>query len=87
MLGYRKHSFVQAHTLFRALRNDLDDLTALKKLQELLLREIVRAEEKIRQLKAELRARPGTTERIEFGDLRSDTETYMSADGRPSPNS
>ena len=55
MLGYRKRSFAQAHALLQALRINLKDLATLKDLQKLLLREIVRAEAKIRELKTELR--------------------------------
>ena len=55
MLGYRKHSFLRAHTLLRMLRDDLEDLEALRELQKLLLQEVVRAEEKIRQHKSEIR--------------------------------
>ena len=40
----------------QALRANLDDLAALKELQQLLFREIVRAEGKIRKLKAERKA-------------------------------
>lgn len=54
MLGYRKHSFDAAHALLQTLRANLEDLKTLKTLQKLLLSEIVRAEEKIRGLKAEL---------------------------------
>jgi hypothetical protein len=57
MLGYRRRSFVRAHTLLQTLRADLDDMATLKGLQILLLREIIRAEENIRELKNEL----GTT--------------------------
>ena len=56
MLGYRKRSFARAHTLLQTLRANLENLAALKELQQLLLREIVRAEEKIRKLKAERKA-------------------------------
>jgi hypothetical protein len=55
MLGYRKHSFVHAHKLLCTLRGNLEDLEALRELQKLLLREIMRAEDKIRQFKSELR--------------------------------
>ncbi|MBN9051674.1 MAG: hypothetical protein J0H78_19630 [Rhizobiales bacterium] len=53
MLGYRKRSFTEAFALLEALRANKADFTSLKKLQQLLLREIVRAEKKIRNLKAE----------------------------------
>ena len=43
MLGYRQHSFAQAHTLLRRLRENLEDLEALRELQMLLLREVVRS--------------------------------------------
>ena len=59
MLGYRKRSFVHAHRLLRTLDANLEDLETLRDLQELLLREIMRAEEKIRQLKRELRKTTG----------------------------
>jgi hypothetical protein len=55
MLGYRKRSFADAFGLLEALRANQEDLTSLKKLQQLLLREIVRTEKKIRELKAELK--------------------------------
>jgi hypothetical protein len=55
MLGYRKHSFARAHTLLRRLRENLEDLEALRELQALLLREVVRSEEKIRQHKVKIR--------------------------------
>ena len=53
MLGYRKRSFASAHALLQTLRANLEDLKTLKALQKLLLSEIIRAEEKIRGLKAE----------------------------------
>lgn len=59
MLGYRKRSFVHAHRLLRTLEANLEDLEALRQLQELLLLEVMRAEEKIRQLKRELRKTTG----------------------------
>jgi hypothetical protein len=55
MLGYRKRSFDRAHTLLQALRADPEDLARLRQLQQLLLHEIIRAEEKIRELKTELK--------------------------------
>src|ERR1700733_46919 len=55
MLGYRKRAFAHAHELLCTLRANLEDLDALRELQKLLLREVMRAEEKIRQLKSELR--------------------------------
>jgi hypothetical protein len=55
MLGYRKHSFLQAHMLLRRLRDNLEDIEALRKLQKLLLREVLRAEERIRKHKSEIR--------------------------------
>jgi len=42
------------------VRDDLEDLNALRELQKLLLREVMRTEEKIRQLKNELRQASGT---------------------------
>jgi hypothetical protein len=55
MIGYRKRSFTRAHRLLAALRVNLDDLGSLKSLQQLLFGETLRAEKKIRELKAELR--------------------------------
>lgn len=60
MLGYRKHSFAHAHAHLQALRDNLGDLATLEELQKLLLREIIRAEENIRELKTELRTIRGT---------------------------
>lgn len=62
MLGYRKRSFARAHALLHTLRADLEDLATLRDLQKLLLREIIRAEEKIRELKTELTTMKGTAE-------------------------
>jgi hypothetical protein len=56
MFAYRKRQFGQAFSLLDALRADRADLASLKKLQQLLLREIVRTEQKIRELKSNLRA-------------------------------
>ena len=53
MLGYRKRSFGNAHALLSALRGDHDDLVSLKSLQQLLMREIIRTEAKVRTLRAE----------------------------------
>ena len=55
MFGYRKHSFSSAHALLQTLRANLEDLATLKELQKLLLCEVIRAEEKIRELKTELK--------------------------------
>lgn len=55
LLGYRKTSFIHAHRPLRTLEANLEDLEALRQLQKLLLREVMHAEEKIRQLKSELR--------------------------------
>jgi hypothetical protein len=55
MLGYRKRSFGRAHALLRTLQANLEDLEVLRELQKLLLREVMRAEEKIRELKSEVR--------------------------------
>jgi hypothetical protein len=55
MLGYRKRSFVRAHALLCALRTNLEELEVLRELQKLLLREVMRAEENIRELKGEVR--------------------------------
>jgi hypothetical protein len=59
MLGYRKRSFGHAHALLRTLRANLEGLEVLRELQKLLLREVMRAEEKIRQLKSEVRKTTG----------------------------
>src|SRR5690349_22597770 len=59
MFGYRRHSFASVHNLLQALRANRDDLATLKELQKRLLREIIRAEKKIRELKAELRGLEG----------------------------
>jgi hypothetical protein len=55
MLGYRRKSFAQAHAMLNALRANQDDLGMLKALQQLLCRELLRAERKIRELKSELK--------------------------------
>jgi hypothetical protein len=55
MLGYRKRSFKRAHELLAALRANPDDLGSLTSLQRLLFGETLRAEKKIRELKAELK--------------------------------
>lgn len=55
MIGYRKRPFFRAHSLLSAVRKDLGNLIALKDLQFLLLQEIVRSEESVRTLKAELK--------------------------------
>jgi hypothetical protein len=55
MLGYRKQSFARAHELLSALRSNLDDLDALRALQQLLIREIIRTERKGRQIRNELK--------------------------------
>lgn len=62
MLGYRKHSFARAHALLQTLRANREDLATLKELQKLLLREVIRTEENIRNLKIELRTATGTTD-------------------------
>src|SRR5262245_2343567 len=56
MLGYRKKSFADAHAHLSKLRANLADFATLKALQQLLCREIVRTEKKIRDLKAERKA-------------------------------
>jgi hypothetical protein len=56
MLGYRKRSFAAAHAMLQTLRAEPEDLVTLKELQKLLLGEIIRAEEKIRELKTALKA-------------------------------
>jgi hypothetical protein len=53
MLGYRKRSFARAHAMLRTLRANPEDLATLKEIQKLLLREVVRAEKKIRENKAD----------------------------------
>jgi hypothetical protein len=55
MLGYRKKSFRRAHEMLSAPRADPKNLVVLKGLQQLLYREIIGAEQKIRQLKSELK--------------------------------
>jgi hypothetical protein len=64
MLGYRKHSFARAHALLQTLRANLEDLATLRELQKLLLREVIRAEEKIRELKTELKTLKGTADSV-----------------------
>jgi hypothetical protein len=59
MLGYRKKSFLRAHELLTRLRSHLDDMDVLRKLQQLLVREIVRAERKGRQIRGDLKAVQG----------------------------
>jgi hypothetical protein len=56
MLGHRKKSFADAHAMLITLRANPIDLATLKALQQLLCREIVRTEKKIRELKAERKA-------------------------------
>jgi hypothetical protein len=63
VLGYRKRSFAAAHALLQTLRANLEDLKTLKALQKLLLSEIIRAEGKIRGLKAELKTIRGKADR------------------------
>src|SRR5271170_1720430 len=63
MLGYRKRSFAQAHAMLQTVRANLGALQTLKELQKLLLREIIRAEKKIRELKTELSTINGTANR------------------------
>ncbi|WP_143534068.1 hypothetical protein [Rhizobium sullae] len=55
MLGYRKRSFGRAHDLLTTLRNDQNNLAALREMQALLLGEIILTEERIRPLKMELK--------------------------------
>jgi hypothetical protein len=57
MLGYRRRSFARAHSLLNELRADIANLTALSSLQRLLIDEITRAEQKVRDLKRELSLR------------------------------
>ena len=75
MLGYRKHSFARAHTLLRRLRENLEDLEALRELQTLLLLEVVRSEEKVRRDKMEVRG-------IENSDAVSDAKRLEYLAGR-----
>jgi hypothetical protein len=56
MLGYRKKSFADAYAMLTTLRGKPTDLATLNALQQLLCREIVRTERKIRELKAERKA-------------------------------
>lgn len=60
MLGYRKNAFRKAHSMLDALRSDASNFSTLTKLQLLLLDEIAMAEQKIRRLKADLKAIQGT---------------------------
>jgi len=53
MLGYRKRPFAHAHAMLSALRENHGDVEKLRLLQQLLCREIIRTEKKIRELKAE----------------------------------
>src|SRR5271157_1070292 len=62
MLGYRKRSFAHAHALLQTLRANLEDLETLQELQMLLLREVIRAEERIRELKTQLGTIRGATD-------------------------
>jgi hypothetical protein len=55
MLGYRKKSFARAHAILEALRTNPKDVGVLLTLQQLLCREILRTEQRIRELKCELR--------------------------------
>lgn len=55
MLGYRKRSFAHAHAMVNTLRAARDNLGTLESLQQLLCREIIRAERKIREIKSELK--------------------------------
>jgi hypothetical protein len=50
--------------LLQTLRANLEDLATLKELQKLLLREVIRAEKKIRELKAELKTLRGTADSV-----------------------
>jgi hypothetical protein len=63
MLGYRKRSFSHAHALLQTLRANREDFATLKELQKLLLREVIRAEKKIRELKTELKTKEGMGDR------------------------
>jgi hypothetical protein len=56
MLGYRKRSFSFAFDFLQDLNENLENFESLRKLQQLLIREIVRTEKKIPQLKSELHA-------------------------------
>jgi hypothetical protein len=53
MLGYRRKSFANAHAMLTRMRGNPTDFGTLKALQQLLCREMVRTEQKIRELKAE----------------------------------
>jgi hypothetical protein len=71
MLGYRRRQFSQAYSLLHSLRRNQDDLAALRNLQQLLLRELVRTEKKVREIKGELRtlsnaADKSSTRRVNF---------------------
>jgi hypothetical protein len=56
MLGYRKKSFYRAHELLSVLRSNLEDLDTLRKLQQLLVREIIRTEKTGREVRSNLKA-------------------------------
>ncbi|MDR4308259.1 hypothetical protein IHQ68_16700 [Chelatococcus sambhunathii] len=59
MLGYRRASFRKAYDLLGSLRRNRSDLECLLELQKLLIREIMRAESKIPDLRQLLKANPG----------------------------
>jgi hypothetical protein len=56
MLGYRKNAFARAHALLQKVRGNLSDIATLREIQQLLFRGIMRAEQKIRDIKGELRS-------------------------------
>lgn len=58
MLGQRKHAFLRAHGLLRSIEADRDDFESLKALQMLLVDEIMLAERRVRELKAEAASLP-----------------------------
>jgi hypothetical protein len=55
MLGYRKRSFYRAHEL-NALHSNVEDLDTLRKLQQLLVREIIHTEKSGREIRSNLKA-------------------------------
>lgn len=73
MIGYRKRSFQRAHSLLTTLRGDPSDLLTLKALQELLLFEIIHAENNIRMLKDGKKisvVKPETKRNLSYFDKR-----------------
>lgn len=55
MLSDRKKSFIRAHAMLQTLRTSPNDISTLRQIQQLLIREIVKKERKIREIKAEIK--------------------------------